>query len=111
MQSPVRTYYLDNPTTGKTMTLGGLSYVWGALLGPFYVLLKGLWLPALAMLAISIGIMTTAATCFTLVASIMYQEESLIGLVLIPPIALFAQGVIAVRLVQISYLRLGWYGV
>ena len=108
MQSPLRSYHLDEPETGRTETLGGSSYLWAGLFGPLYVLLKGLVGPALAMLAVSLGITLGAVMVFMAVASVMFRAESVIVLILIPPAALFIQAVVAVRMVRTAYLRRGW---
>jgi hypothetical protein len=108
MQSPLQTYHLDEPGTGRIETLGGLSYLWAGLFGPLYVLLKGCVGPALLMLAVSLGITLAAIMTFMAVASVMFRAESVIVLVLIPPGALFLQGVVAVRLVRAAYVRRGW---
>ncbi len=108
MQSPLRSYHLDEPETGRTETLGGSSYLWAGLFGPLYVLLKGLVGPALAMLAVSLGITLAAVMVFMAVASVMFRAESVIVLILIPPAALFIQAVVAVRMVRTAYLRRGW---
>ena len=35
------THYLDHPYRGDTQVLGGWSYVWAGLFGPFYLLANG----------------------------------------------------------------------
>lgn len=111
IRSPLLTYHLDEPETGRTETLGGSSYLWAGMFGPLYVLLKGLVGPALVMLAVSLGITAVAAMTFMAVASVMFRAESVIVLILIPPAALFIQGIIGVRLVRAAYLRRGWHEV
>ena len=111
MQSPLRTYHLDEPETGRTETLGGLSYLWAGLFGPLYVLLKGLIGPAFVMLAVSLGITAATVMAFMAVASVMFRAESVIVLILLPPAALFIQGVVGVRMVRTAYLRRGWHEV
>ncbi len=109
MQSPLRTFHLDEPETGRTETLGGTSYLWAGLFGPLYVLLKGCVGPAFLMLAVSIAITLGAVMSFLAVANVMFRAESVILLIVIPPAALFIQAVVAVRLVRRTYLRRGWH--
>src|SRR5258708_29639431 len=111
MQSPLRTYHLDEPETGRIETLGGLSYLWAGLFGPVYVLLKGCVGPSFLMLAISLGLTLGAVMAFMTVASVMFRAESVIVLILIPPVTLFIQRVVAVRPGRATPPRPGWRAV
>ena len=62
------THYLDHPYRGDTQVLGGWSYVWAGLFGPFYVLANGFARSALAMGFYTIVIGAAAFGLITAVA-------------------------------------------
>lgn len=103
------TYRFDNLETDESRHLDGWSYVWAALGGPVYVLLKGFVVSAAVMLMASAGLATAAAVCLVVVIGLF---DSLMIWVLasvaIPLAALAAQGVIAIQLVRAGYIRQGW---
>lgn len=102
-------YRFDNLETDESHVLNGWSYVWAALGGPVYVLIKGFVASALVMLAISAVV--AAAAAGALVFTVGFLDNQLINLVAvvaIPLAAFVAQGVIAIELVRMGYVRRGW---
>ena len=89
--------------------LGGWSYIWAALFGPVYVLAKGFTRRALTMLVYTAAI---AAGAFGLITFVAVMASSVamtvLGIVGIITVALAIQGRLAIRLVLIGYLRIGY---
>lgn len=102
-------YRFDNLETDESHVLNGWSYVWAALGGPVYVLVKGFVGAALVMLVVSTTIAAAAvgALVFT-VGFLNYPLINLMAVVAIPLGAFVAQGVIAIELVRMCYIRRGW---
>ena len=105
----LRTYQFDHPTTNESRLLDGWSYLWASLFGPFYVVVRGFPVHALAMIPISAAIAVTAFVGFGFVDWILgSQLITIIALFSTPVLALGAQGVAAVEIVRVGYRRRGW---
>ena len=103
------TYRFDNQSTEESHYLDGWSHLWASLFGPFYVLAKGFFLWALVMIPISVGLFTGAAVGLVVVVGLVDMTLiSLISCVAIPVGAVIAQGLVAIQLVRLGYLRRGW---
>lgn len=103
------TYRLDNPETDEVLVLDRRSYVWAALGGPLYLVTKGLYLLAIAMLAAMAAIAGGAVV--GLAFSVYLFDASLTGLItmLVIVVAAFVlNGIVAIRLVRYGYRRMGW---
>lgn len=101
-----RTYNFENHDTDTIHELGGWSYVWASLGGPFYVLLKGFVVRSLVMVAASLCIVVAASGALVIVLLLDLPISGMVAIVTMA--ALTTQGVIAVRLVRRGYLRRGW---
>ena len=89
--------------------LEGWSYVWASLFGPLYVLYHGFKWRALAMLGFSFVIAGVAAGLVVVIAVVMDAATVVIpAMVVLPIVGLVVQGLIAVQLVFIGYLKRGW---
>jgi hypothetical protein len=105
----LRTYQFDHPTTNESRLLDGWSYLWASLFGPFYVVVRGFPVHALAMIPISAAIAVTAFVGFGFVDWILgSQLITMIALFATPILALAAQGVAAIEIVRVGYRRRGW---
>lgn len=89
--------------------LGGWSYLWAGLFGPFYVLANGFGRAALVMafyttliVAASFGLITGVAVFASSVAS------TILGIAAIVTAALAINARLAIRLTLIGYLRAGY---
>jgi hypothetical protein len=103
------TYRFDHSETDESRILDGRAYLWAALFGPAYVLLKGFVGLSLAMLLISAGIAIASAGSIIIAVGLFDSLEiTTFALFAIPVMALAAQGVAAVKLVRFGYLRSGW---
>ena len=103
------TYRFDNLETDESHVLDGWSYLWAALGGPIYVLAKGFFGSALVMVAVSAAVAAAAAGALVFTVGFLdNQLVSLVAVVAIPVAALAAQGVIAIELVRMGYIRRGW---
>lgn len=103
------TFHLEHRQTGDTQVLGGWGYIWGALLGPVYVLVKGFPGLALLMLPISALIFLTVGVLAVLVA--LWSDSSSIrtvSLALLMVLGLALHGYFAVELTRRGFLRLGY---
>jgi hypothetical protein len=103
------TFTLEHRQTGDTQVLGGWGYVWGALLGPLYVLAKGFPTHALLMLPLTVVIFGMVGVLAVVVA--LWSDSSAIRtLAFFTLLALgFAvHGYIAVELTRRGFLRLGY---
>jgi hypothetical protein len=103
------THYLDHPYRGDTQVLGGWSYVWAGLFGPFYLLAKGFARAALLMavymtliVAVSFGLITGVAVFASSKAS------TILGIAAIVTVALAINARVAIRLTLIAYLKAGY---
>lgn len=103
------THYLDHPHRGDTQVLGGWSYVWAGLFGPFYVLANGFGRAALVMafytaliVGAAFGLITGVAVFASSVAS------TILGIAAIVTAALAINARLAIRLTLIGYLRAGY---
>jgi hypothetical protein len=103
------TFHLEHRQTGDTQVLGGWGYIWGALLGPLYVLVKGFPGQALLMLLLTIIIFGTDGVLALLVA--LWSDSSAIrtlafaGLLVL---GLALHGYFAVELTRRGFIRLGY---
>ena len=89
--------------------LGGWSYVWAGLFGPFYVLANGFARSALAMGFYTIVIGAAAFGLITAVAVFAGSKASIIlGIAAIVTVALTINARLAIRLTLIAYLRAGY---
>ena len=89
--------------------LGGLSYVWAGLFGPFYVFAKGFTRAAMKMAVYTAIITVIAFAAITGVAVLWAKPASIIlGVTAIVVIALTIQSRIAIRIVLIAYLKIGY---
>ena len=102
-------YRFDNLKTDEHQVLDGWSYLWASLGGPVYVLLKGFVGTALVMLVASLVVAAAAAGALVIAVGLFGSDMSnIIAAFAIPIVALTVQGVIAVELVRLSYIRRGW---
>jgi hypothetical protein len=89
--------------------LGGWSYVWAGLFGPFYVLANGFGRAALVMGLYTTLILAAALGSITGVAVFASSKAAIIlGIVAIVTVALTLNARIAIRLTLIGYLRAGY---
>jgi hypothetical protein len=103
------TFHLEHRQTGDTQVLGGWGYIWGALLGPVYVLVKGFPGLALLMLLISALVFATVGLLAVLVA--LWSDSSAIrtlSFALLLVLGLAMHGYFAVELTRRGFLRLGY---
>jgi hypothetical protein len=100
---------IDHPQFDNSIYLEGWSYVWASLFGPFYVLYHGFKWTALAMFGISLLIGGVATGIIVAVAVVEGSPTIVIPvLVIVPIVAIVAQGLAAVHLVFVGYLKRGW---
>jgi hypothetical protein len=100
---------IDHPHFDNSIILEGWSYVWASLFGPFYVLYHGFKWRALAMLGLSIVIAAAAAGIVAVIAVAMDAVTIVIpAMVVTPLVGLVIQGLIAIQLVFLGYLKRGW---
>lgn len=106
-------YRFDHPTTNESKVLDAQSYLRASLFGPLYVLYQGFpllaFLMALLMIPISAAIAIVGFFSFGLLDWVL--NSGLIGMLtlLVAAIAmLVAQGVVAIELVRMGYVRCGW---
>ena len=91
------------------MALGGLSYIWAGLAGPFYVLAKGFPLRALAMVPITLLLVALGFVLLGFLMSFMHSNYAkILSPFFITVIILTIQGRIGVQLVHHGLLRAGW---
>jgi len=103
------TYRFDHPETDASKTLDFRAYVYASLFGPVYILVNGFLLLALLMVPISAAIFVAAFIGFGFLDWFLgSQMITLFALIGVPIAALAAQGVAAIELVRIGYLRSGW---
>ncbi len=103
------TYRFDHPETDASKTLDGRAYLWASLFGPLYVLLNGFPVLALLMVPISAMIFVVAFVGFGFVDWLLGSEViTTFALFAVPVVALVVQGVVAIELVRVGYLRSGW---
>lgn len=89
--------------------LGGWSYVWAGLFGPFFVLAKGFTRAAIKMAFYSLLIYVVGVLLVALVSVTFFKASSLIVAITAIVTALSAvQARIAVRLVLIAFLQIGY---
>ena len=103
------TFVLEHRQTGDTQVLGGWGYVWGALLGPAYLLAKGFLGLALIMIPISALVFVVGGTMIVLMAlaSPSFEVTTIVGILL--AVLVFAvHGYLAVQLLRTGYLRRGY---
>jgi hypothetical protein len=102
-------YRFDNLETDESHVLDGWSYFWAALGGPIYVLVKGFVVAALVMVVVSAVVAAAAAGVLVFTVGFLdNQFVNLVAVVAIPVAALVVQGVIAIELVRMGYVRRGW---
>ena len=100
-------YQFHNGKTGKVSTVGRWSYLWAALLGSIYVLLKAgptRFLPALFWQLASLG----ALALMPFVATYLPQNLQLLVLLLALPAALVVQSFFMIGCVRQSFRARGW---
>ena len=103
------TYRFDHPETDASKTLDLRAYVYASLFGPVYVLANGFPLLALLMVLISAAIFIVAFVGFGFVDWFLgSQLITIFALIAVPVAAVAAQGVAAIELVRVGYLRSGW---
>lgn len=103
------THYLDHPHQGDSQVLGGWSYLWAGLFGPFYVLAKGFTGAAIKMAFYSLLIYGAGVLAIALISVTFFKASSIILAVAAVVTALSAvQARLAVRLVLIAYLKIGY---
>jgi hypothetical protein len=103
------TFVLEHRQTGDTQILGGWGYVWGALLGPGYLLAKGFAGLALVMVLITLLVFGVGGTTIVLMALASPSAEltTIVGILLL--VLTFAvHGYLAVHLLRVGYMRLGY---
>ena len=102
-------YRFDNLETDESHVFNGWSYFWAALGGPIYVLIKGFIAMALVMVVVSAVLAAAAAGALVFTVGFLDNEYINVGAVFaIPIVALVAQGVIAIELIRMAYIRRGW---
>jgi hypothetical protein len=102
-------YRFDNLKTDERKVLDRWSYLWAALGGPVYVLLKGSAATALVMLLVSPIVAVGAAGALVIAVGLFDSEMiNILAALAIALAALAAHGVVAVELVRLSYIRGGW---
>lgn len=102
-------YRFDNLQTDEHQVLDRWSYVWAALGGPVYVLAKGFVATALLMVVVSAGVAAAAVGALVIAVGMFGSDMiNILSAFAIPLIALAAQGVIAIELIRLTYLRRGW---
>lgn len=103
------TYRFDHPETDASKTLDARAYVYASLFGPVYVLVNGFPVLALLMVLISVAIFIAAFIGFGFVDWFLGSDlVTTIALIGVPIAALGAQGIAAIELVRVGYLRSGW---
>lgn len=103
------THYLDHPHQGDSQVLGGWSYLWAGLFGPFYVLAKGFTRAAIKMAFYSLLIYAVGFLAIALVSVTFFKASSIIvAIAAIVTVLSAVQARIAVRLVLIAYLQIGY---
>jgi hypothetical protein len=103
------TFVLEHRQTGDTQILGGWGYVWGGLLGPIYLLIKGFPGLALVMIPISVLVFTIGGAVIVLMAlaSSSVELTTVVGIFLM--VVVFAvHGYLAVQLLRTGYIRRGY---
>jgi hypothetical protein len=103
------TFHLEHRQTGDTQVLGGWGYVWGAFLGPVYLLLKGFVGLALLMVPISFAVFATSGLLAIAVA--LWSDSPTIRtfcFVSLVAMAFAVHGYLAVQLLRQGYLRRGY---
>lgn len=103
------TYRFDHPETDASKTLDARAYFYASLFGPVYVLVNGFPVLALLMVLISAVIFVAAFIGFGFVDWLLGSELiTTFALIGVPIVALVAQGIAAIELIRIGYLRSGW---
>lgn len=103
------TFVLEHRQTGDTQVLGGWGYLWGGLLGPVYLLVRGFPGLALLMVPITILVLAVGGTTVVLMALVSPSAEItiIVGLLLIA-LTLGVHGYLAVQLLRVGYMRIGY---
>ncbi len=103
------TYRFDHPETDASKTLDAKAYVYASLFGPLYVLVNGFPVLALLMIPISAMIFILAVVGFGFLDWVFSSElVTMFALFGVPVAALVVQGIAAIELVRVGYLRSGW---
>jgi hypothetical protein len=103
------TFTLEHRQTGDTQVLGGWGYVWGAVLGPLYVLVKGFPGHALLMLPLTAVIFGTVGVLTVVIA--LWSDSSAIrtlAFFILLALGFAVHGYIAVELTRRGFIRLGY---
>jgi len=100
---------LEHRQTGDTQVLGGWGYVWGALFGPGYLLVRGFAGLALVMVPITILVFGVGGTIIVLMAlaSPSAAVTTIVGILLLG-LTFAVHGYLAVQLLRTGYMRLGY---
>jgi hypothetical protein len=107
VQSMFPRYLFESRQTLRKVTVGGWSYVWAGLFGPFYVLSKGGRQYVFHALALAAGL-TLAFAALLAVTTYVSAIQQTIALVLALPVVLLVQSVKAVAILKTAYRRRGW---
>jgi hypothetical protein len=103
------TFTLEHRQTGDTQVLGGWGYIWGAVLGPLYVLAKGF--PTHALLMLPLTAVIFGAVGFLAVVVALWSDSSAIRVLAfftLLALGFAVHGYIAVDLTRRGFLRLGY---
>jgi hypothetical protein len=106
---PVFPYRLDHRHFDESKELDGWSYLLASLFGPFYVMAHRFYgLAALMFLASAvIGGLATVTLLYLLLffESVAFRTLAIFA---VPLVALLIQGLVAIEIVLVGYLRRGW---
>jgi hypothetical protein len=103
------TFHLEHRQTGDTQVLGGWGYIWGALLGPVYVLVKGF--PGLALLMLLLTIMVFGTVGVLAVVVALWSDSSAVRVLtfaVLLGLGFALHGYFAVELTRRGFIRLGY---
>ena len=103
------TFHLEHRQSGDTQVLGGWGYVWGAFLGPVYLLAKGF--PVLALLMLPLTALVFAMVGALTVLVILWSDSTSIrtvSFVALMALGFALHGYIAVQMLKRGFLRLGY---
>ena len=103
------TFTLEHRQSGDTQVLGGWGYIWGALLGPLYVLIKGF--PGLALLMVPLSVVIFASVGVLVVLVALWSDSSAIrtlAFAVLLVLGLALHGYFAIELTRRGFLRIGY---
>lgn len=104
------TYRFDNPKTNESVRIGRWSYVWAALFGALYVLIKAG--PARLLRAIVVTLLCTFVLIVIvgLTSVLLSPFKQILVVAIATPAVLVIQSRKMMELVRSSYRRGGWQG-